>query len=533
MRLLPAGSAAVLAEVGSLAESRALHAALAAEVEGGGLPGVLDLVPAARTVIVTFDPRVTTTKGVAGRVAAVAGALGRPTGSGPARTHELSVVYDGADLTVVAASLGMSVEEVVERHASTSWEVAFAGFAPGFGYLAGDDSLRVPRRSSPRTAVPAGSVALADTWCGIYPRTTPGGWQLVGRTDAPLWDIDRLSPALLAPGDRVRFVPVDHLPGALEDGAPARAPEGLAQGARRAVEVLEAGPLATLQDLGRPGYAAVGLGRSGAADLTSHALALRLTGCATDAATVEVTLGGLVARAREDLLVAVTGATAAITVDGRAVAPSSVVRWPGGSVLRIDRPVHGLRSYLAVSGGWLRDPVLGSRAYDTLSGTGPAPLRPGDVLAAGEAGTDVRLAVDHAATGPADPRRLVAAPSVLFVEPGPRADWFTDAAWQALTTAEWTVTADVDRVGARLRGPALGRAVTDELPSEGVVRGSVQVSSDGQPTLFLSDHPVTGGYPVIAVLTAESCDRAAQLVPGARVRLSPAGAPGARRAPRR
>ena len=532
MRLLPAGSAALLAEVGTLAESRALHAALATELEHDRLPGVLDVVPAARTVLVTLDPRVTTTTAVAAALRSAAGTLGRPTGSATSRTHEISVVYDGADLAVVAEACNTSVEAVVERHARTTWQVAFAGFAPGFAYLAGDGWLQVPRRSSPRTAVPAGSVALADTWCGIYPRTSPGGWQLVGHTDARLWDIDRQPPGLLVPGDTVRFVPVDRLPSPPEEVAPAPGSDTRQPTTRRAVEVIETGPLATLQDLGRPGYAELGLGRSGAADRTSHALALRLTGCAEDAATVEVTLGGFAARARDDLLVAVTGATSAVTIDGRPEALSSVVRWPRGSVLRIGRPTHGLRSYLAVAGGWQDESVLGSRAYDTLSGTGPAPLCPGDVVGAGDAAGSSRLVVDQAATGPADSRRLTTDPAVLTVEPGPRADWFTDDALRTLTSAEWSVTADVDRVGVRLQGPTLARAVTDELPSEGVVRGSVQVSSDGQPTLFLSDHPVTGGYPVIAVLSEESCDRASQLVPGARVRLSRAGAPAARRAPR-
>lgn len=222
MRLLPAGSAALLTEVGTLAESRALHAALATELEHDRMPGVLDVVPAARTVLVTLDPRVTTTTAVAAALRSAAGTLGRPTGSATSRTHEIAVVYDGADLAVVAEACNTSVEAVVERHARTTWEVAFAGFAPGFAYLAGDGWLQVPRRSSPRTAVPAGSVALADTWCGIYPRTSPGGWQLVGRTDARLWDIDRQPPGLLVPGDTVRFVPVDRLPSPPEEVAPPR-----------------------------------------------------------------------------------------------------------------------------------------------------------------------------------------------------------------------------------------------------------------------------------------------------------------------
>lgn len=521
MRLLPAGPSALLLELADLAEARAHHDALARAVAGDRLPGVVDLVPAARTVLVAFDPRTATAKGVASGIRAVTASAGRAGASRTAaRTHEIPVVYDGEDLAEVAELLGTSTDEVVERHTGSRWEVAFGGFAPGFAYLMTDDPVRLPRRSTPRTAVPAGSVALADTWCGIYPRRSPGGWQVVGRTDAPLWDIERRPPALLAAGDVVRFVAVDALPQPSIPPVEAKPAERTgADHLDRSVEVLETGPLACLQDLGRPGHAAVGLGRAGAADQAAHALALRLTGCRPDAATIELTLGGLVARAHDDLLIAVTGAQGLLEVDGRPEATASVVRWPRGTTLRVGAPTVGLRAYLAVAGGWEREPVLGSRSWDTLSGTGPAPLRPGDVVAAGSATQRRGLVVDLAVNGPAGAGRLAADPVVLEVEPGPRADWFTDDAWDALLGATWQAGSELDRVGVRLDGPALGLAVHDELPSEGMVRGAVQVSRDGRPTIFLADHPVTGGYPVIAVLTEESCDRASQLVPGRRVVL--------------
>ena len=161
--------------------------------------------------------RVTTTKGVTETVRAVAGALGRPTGTGTSRTHEISVVYDGADLAEVGALTGLGERGVVEAHTGQTWTVAFGGFAPGFPYLVADDPheasgppWEVPRRAEPRTSVPAGAVGLASRYCGIYPRPSPGGWQLIGRTDAVLWDIDRSPPALLTPGQWVRFRSVGH-----------------------------------------------------------------------------------------------------------------------------------------------------------------------------------------------------------------------------------------------------------------------------------------------------------------------------------
>ncbi|ODU01399.1 MAG: allophanate hydrolase [Pseudonocardia sp. SCN 72-86] len=200
MKALSCGDAAVLFEVGTLDEA----VALAAAVRAAQLPVVVDVVPAARTVLVVTEP------------GADLGALRRTVSDLPlaeaaepreAEPVEIPVVYDGPDLDEIATLTGLTVDEVVAAHTGSSWRVAFAGFSPGFAYLVdGDPRLQVPRRDEPRTRVPAGAVGLAGEFSAVYPRATPGGWQLLGRTDAPLWDIDRDPPALLAPGDRVRFV---------------------------------------------------------------------------------------------------------------------------------------------------------------------------------------------------------------------------------------------------------------------------------------------------------------------------------------
>ncbi len=200
MRFLPCGAAAVLVEVESLAEVVDLHAALRAQPPAG----VIDLVPAARTLLLTYDVRRTSYPRVVDDV------KGRDVGTAAAERGELveiPVVYDGEDLPEVARHSGLDEREVVSRHQRPEYVVAFCGFSPGFAYIAGGDpALRVPRRASPRTRVPAGSVALADEFSGVYPRAAPGGWQLIGRTEAVLWDLDRDPPALLPPGTRVRFV---------------------------------------------------------------------------------------------------------------------------------------------------------------------------------------------------------------------------------------------------------------------------------------------------------------------------------------
>ena len=200
VRAMPAGISAVLIELDSLEQVMGLDAAL----RNTPPAGTVDLVPAARTVLVVFDAAATTAERVA---ADVSGRQITPVAERQGPLVEVPVVYDGEDLAEVAELSGLSEEELIARHLQSEYRVAFCGFAPGFAYIVGGDAaLRVPRRRSPRTAVPAGSVALADEFTGVYPREMPGGWQLIGRTDAVLWDLDRDPPALLPPGTRVRFV---------------------------------------------------------------------------------------------------------------------------------------------------------------------------------------------------------------------------------------------------------------------------------------------------------------------------------------
>ena len=269
------------------------------------------------------------------------------------------------------------------------------------------------------------------------------------------------------------------------------------------IEIVAPGPLATVQDLGRPGYAALGVARSGAFDRTALRLGNRLVGNADDAAAIEVTFGGLAVRLLAPATIALTGAVCAGAPDwGVAVTLSA------GATFRLAAPARGLRSYLAIRGGVDVPPVLGSRSTDTLSGIGPAPLRDGDRL---PIGTSSGAVVGASAAEP--PQRLT-----LPVRFGPRDDWFTSAARASLLEATWTVRPESDRIGIRLDGPALARSRTDELPSEPTLPGAIQVPPDGRPIVFGPDAPVTGGYPVIAVVT--DLDPAGQLRPGDAVRFS-------------
>lgn len=279
------------------------------------------------------------------------------------------------------------------------------------------------------------------------------------------------------------------------------------------LEVLATGPLSTVQDLGRPGLAGIGVGTSGAADGRAFRLANRLVGNDEGAAAIEVTFGGLAVRATRDLTAAVTGAPCPVTVDGRGAAVNSVLRIPAGAVVRLGMPDRGLRSYLAVRGGIDVEPVLGSRSTDVLAGLGPEPLAPGAELLVGPPPQRFPQ-VDLAPVAACEDGEIT-----LRVVLGPRHDWFTEDALTALVGSSYEVTPDSNRVGMRLSGPALERCRTDELPSEGMVAGALQVPPSARPTMFLADHPVTGGYPVIAVVVAADLDKAAQARPGQRIRF--------------
>jgi biotin-dependent carboxylase-like uncharacterized protein len=278
-----------------------------------------------------------------------------------------------------------------------------------------------------------------------------------------------------------------------------------------ALTVVATGPLTTVQDAGRLGQAALGIGRSGACDRAAYRLANRLVGNDEGAAVLEVTFGGLVVRAESDLVVALTGARCAGAPHH---APVSLA---AGQQLALGAPVTGARTYLAVRGGIDVPPVLGSRSTDLLSGLGPAVLTPGTVLPVGRS------------TGPMPGVDLAPVPEPsdgeveLRVLPGPRRDWFGDDAWRSLVSQRYAVTADSNRVGLRLDGEPLQRARTGELPSEGMVRGALQVPPSGTPVLFLADHPVTGGYPVIGYVVDDDVDRCAQLRPGQQVRFCEKG----------
>ena len=293
----------------------------------------------------------------------------------------------------------------------------------------------------------------------------------------------------------------------------------------RWVHVLDPGPLTTVQDPGRAGWAFLGVPRGGWLDPVSATLGNRLVGNLGAAAVLECLGGGCVLAPGTAMTLAVTGGRCAVSVAGRPAAHGEALSVPAGAEVVLGPVTAGLRAYVAVAGGLAVAPVLGSRATDTLSWTGPPRVTAGAVLPVGEPTDPTGLPV---VTGPVVSRLPLpdgVRPTVLRCSSGPRADWFEPDVLTALAATRWVVQPDSDRVALRLDGDRTLRrspASPAELPSEGLVLGAVQVPPSGQPLLFLADHPTTGGYPVVAVVDRRDLPRCAHLRPGDEVSLQPA-----------
>ncbi|NYD78084.1 KipI family sensor histidine kinase inhibitor [Arthrobacter cupressi] len=521
----PVGTRAVLAELDGMQDVLALQSLLAASP----LPGQLDVLAAAETVMVVAES--------AAAARAIGSRLLELELAGPVETDSalvvIDTVYDGEDLAEVAGLTGLGVDGVIAAHTGQLWTVAFAGFAPGFGYMVSENQLlEVPRRSTPRTAVPAGSVALAGNYSAVYPRRSPGGWQLIGRTAARMWDLDRPQPALVRPGDRVQYRAVREL----VDVSPAAAPAAAAEPAT-GIRIVAPGALSLIQDLGRRGHGGLGVSAAGALDRASIRRANRLVGNKASAAAIETVNGGLTIQAVGDQVIAVAGAPSSLTItppsglaenddDGgpagqpRTVPMAAPFALLDGETLTVGAPEAGFRSYLAVRGGADLPAVLGSRSTDTLSGIGPAPLAAGQLLAVGQDTESTAVGSPELQPDFPEPGSV----TVLDIVPGPRDDWFDLSELESLCSQEWEATPQSNRVGMRLAGEPLQRSRDGELPSEGTMAGAIQIPPAGLPVLFLADHPITGGYPVIGVVIDEHLDRAAQVPIGGsiRFRVSPA-----------
>lgn len=516
MRFLPVNLTTFLVELDDLDEALALHASLVAVP----IDGIDEMVPAARTLMVRFRPARTSARALAKQISDRDLSVRRVPASD---VVEIPVTYAGEDLDDVARLTGLTVQDIIARHTGSEFTVAFCGFAPGFAYLVGGDpALHVPRRQTPRTRIPAGAVAIAGQFSGVYPQASPGGWQIIGETPVKMWDLARDPPALLQPGARVRFYDAS----TRAPLAPAPAPPVQAGGAPGASwNVLSCGMPALLQDLGRPGLAGMGVSASGALDQAALKAANGLVGNPPGTACLEISLGPFAFICSTAGVIGLTGAPRSIEIrNAKGAAFAAHYGMPlalePGDIVTLGAPERGMRSYLAVRGGFDARPALGSASTDTLAVIGPAPVTAGTALAV----RPLHHPMESVSLSQAPSRPLpVAGDTVeLDVVMGPRTDWFTPEAVARLQGQSWLVTPRLSRAGIRLQGDIpLRRRLTAELPSEGTAAGAIQVPHDGQPVLFLADHPLTGGYPVIGAVAEYHLDLAGQIPAHARIKFRP------------
>ena len=424
--------------------------------------GILDAIPGARTLLVLFDPD----RFDRGALSSLA----TPRRKSSRRTVVLQAAYDGPDLDALAAELRISREELRRRHVEAEHRVAFLGFAPGFAYMSG--GFPVSRLPTPRVRVPAGSLAVADGFTGIYPAETPGGWRLIGRVAERMFDPRASPPSLLRPGDRVVFDPVEKLE-PMPPPAPAQPPRD------PALRIVKPGGCTTVQGAPRFGLSSYGVPAGGATDLAALAAANSLLGNEEGAAALEVTLAGPELLALRDLHVAFRG---------------EVVVLRAGEVLRCGSVRSGLREYLAVAPGLELPP-------------------PGDARGPLRAGDEIGLSDGRAPRGRKPPRPGAGIRAV----PGPQWECFAEP--DAFFTSDWTVSPQSDRRGVRLQGPPLRLIGRADIPPEGTAPGAVQVPGDGLPIALGPDRPVTGGYAKIATILWDDLPVLAQARPGSRLRF--------------
>jgi KipI family sensor histidine kinase inhibitor len=488
------GEGALLVEYPGASEDSANRAAIAAARRLSGRPGILDAVPGARTLYLAAEGPIDR-PALESELSAEAGA------EKPGRTIRVPVRYGGEhgpDLAELSRARGLTPEELARRHAAAAYRVAFLGFAPGFAYCVGlPEELATPRLATPRTRVPAGTLAIGGSYTGIYPSETPGGWRLIGRSPARLFDPTADPPTLFLPGDAAVFESAGPEVSAVPPGdRPATAyPEGSVPVFR----VVSPGLFTSLQGAPRHGRGSYGVPAGGAMDLPLLSEGNRLVENAPGAPALEITLQGPELLALSECRAAAAG-DLEIEVNGSPRPSSRPFTLVPGDRLRLARVTRGVRAYLCIEGGlafavadW-QTRRLGKE--DTVHRAAP-----------GEA----RVLLPLLPRGRAD--------GVVRVRPGPQEDRFTEKSFAAFFDGPWRVSASSDRRGVRLDGEPLVHAGSAEVAPEGTAPGAIQVPADGQPIILGPDRPVTGGYAKIGTVIAEDWPLVAQALPGASLRF--------------
>ncbi|HWQ21391.1 MAG TPA: 5-oxoprolinase subunit PxpB [Clostridia bacterium] len=443
-------------------------------------------------------------------------------------TVTIPVCYGGAygpDMEAVCRRSELSEAEVVRRHTASGYECSMLGFLPGFPYLMGlDPQLATPRLAVPRVAVPAGSVGIAGGQTGVYPVSSPGGWNIIGRTPLTLFDPSRKQPSLVQAGDTVCFTsisPLEFEHQRLHEFTHYPQICDVCEPDHSQCEVLEPGMLTTVQDAGRRGLQHMGVPVSGVMDRQALALGNLLVGNDPETAALEITLSGPCLAFRADALVALVGADVDLQVDGNDIPAWTAVLIRAGSVLTIGSPTGaGCRAWLCIAGGIDVPNLLGSRSTllrGSLGGFEGRALRAGDVLRLFPLTHDARRLEGFSC--PAGLRESDSEDMFVPVLPGPQIESLKPDARQVFLETTWAVSAVSDRMGCRLEGPPLDLNGGADVISEAVPEGAVEVASSGLPIIMLSDCQTIGGYVKPFVVASAALGRLAQRRPDDSVRF--------------
>jgi KipI family sensor histidine kinase inhibitor len=492
-------------------KANAAAAAIGRRLAAHPLPGLHDAVPGACTLLVLFDPEVADRAALQQRLEeeVVESAIAT------AREVRIPVRYGGAhgpDLEKLARGLGKSHREFARLHQSAVYRVAFIGFAPGFPYLTGlPEPLRSPRLSSPRPRVPSGSVGIGGEYTGVYPSSTPGGWNLIGNAPIRLFDSNATPPSLLSPGDRVVFEEIGE-----EDFAELRARLDRERtalsspGGPSVLRILSAGLCTSVQGAPLHGLAASGVPSGGAMDLPALRRGNRLLKNRPDAAALEITLQGPQLEFLKSARICIGGSDVDAVLNGRPVSIEQVIDAGPGDRLAIGSVRGGARAYLSISGGFANPAALGEPLHRLGRGDS---LYLSELADATPSGTDP---VDELGIRPSPSRN-----QTIRVVLGPQADCFSGAGKATFFSNEYRVSPQSDRRGVRLEGPPIELCASADISPEGTAAGAIQVPSNGMPIILGPDRPVTGGYAKIATVIGADQSLLAQASPGTLIRFQP------------
>lgn len=497
-------------------------------IEKHDVKGLIELIPTYCTVYVFYDPLVTSTDEIINSLKEIAKESSDAVLPEP-NIVEVPVAYGGEhgpDIGNVAKAHDLTTEEVIKRHSGTDYLVYMLGFTPGFTFCGGlGDDLATPRIKDPRLKVPAGSVGIAGKQTGLYAISSPGGWQLVGRTTMRFYNPELDPPCPVKAGDYLRFVPIsaeefekhrENVEAA--DNPPDYSdwePEGEA-----VFNVVTPGVLSSIQDRGRYGYQELGISASGAMDETAFRLANRIVGNDDNAPALEVTMVGPRLEVVRETLISVTGADLSFAVNNSPAPLYTAIKLNPGDTITFGQMKSGMRAYIAISGGFSIPMMMGSASTGLkgqIGGYKGRKLEKGDVLKS-KAQSIPEVFIGYSVDP--DEFKFGAKDGVFRVILGPEDDYFTEKGIETFLSSEYALSDNCDRMGARLDGPEIEHNEKGAgIVSDGITMGAIQVPAQGYPLVLLKDRGTVGGYTKIGTLCTLDVFRFGQNKPGDKVRF--------------